>query len=561
MIQARSGPRRLLVVAGLVALLHALLLSLGASPAAAHATLVSTDPAEGEVLAETPDVVTFTFDERVSLTDQGIRVFDAQGEPVSADASSTDTVVTADLPDELDDGTYVVTYRVVSADGHPIAGSLTFSIGAPSETVVPPDVGDADPTRSMKAAVGIVQGLGYLGLLLAAGLVVFQCWMLGGARVSTATRDLLTRVHVGAVGLAVLAWAAVVPLDGAYQQGFGLGGAVKADAIDLSLVGDDLVVLGLITVGLVLGLLAPRARDFATLGVALAIAAPSVIGHTRAYEPVPLLVVTDVLHLAAGSVWLGGLVGLALTLPSLAGRARDAAEVLARFSAVAAGVLGLLVVSGTLLGWRIIGSWSGLFGTTYGRLLLIKVGVVGLVALVALVEPDPAAAAGPRRGRAHRAATGCRRRTPCGAGGGAADRRRPRPHGVPDQPVAARGAVGRRGRSQPGRVGDAGRLPGADHARPGHSWPQHALAADPGPGRRAARPLRRARGLDQRLVGRPRLVGAVTCGGRHLLGSGGLPVLGDVGGAGLAAGDGVRQPGHDRGSRRPLSGVLGTVVG
>ena len=107
------------------------------------------------------------------------------------------------------------------------------------------------------------------------------------------------------------------------------------------------------------------------------------IGHTRAYEPVPLLVVTDVLHLAAGATWLGGLVGLALTLPSLAGRARDAAEVLARFSGVAAGILGLLVVSGTLLGWRIIGSWSGLFGTTYGRLLIIKVGIVALVAAVA----------------------------------------------------------------------------------------------------------------------------------------------------------------------------------
>ena len=111
------------------------------------------------------------------------------------------------------------------------------------------------------------------------------------------------------MGLAVLAWAAAVPLDGAYQQGLGLRGVVEADAIDLSLVGDDLVVLGLITVGLVLGLLAPRARDFATLGAALAIAAPSVIGHTRAYEPVPLLVVTDVLHLAAGAAWLGGLVG------------------------------------------------------------------------------------------------------------------------------------------------------------------------------------------------------------------------------------------------------------
>ncbi len=395
---ARSGPRRLLVVAGLVALLHASILLVGAAPASAHATLIGTDPAEGEVLAETPDVVTFTFDERVSLSDQSIRVFDAQGEPVSAEAASDDTVVTADLPDELDDGTYVVTYRVVSADGHPIAGSLTFSIGAPSETVVPPDV-DVDPPRSMKAAVGIVQALGYLGLLLAAGLVVFQCWILGGARVSTGARDLLTRVHWGATGLAVLAWAAAVPLDGAYQQGLGLRGAIDADAIDLSLVGDDLVVLGLVTVGLVLGLLAPRARDFATLGAALAIAAPSVIGHTRAYEPVSLLIVTDVLHLAAGATWLGGLVGLALTLPSLAGRARDAAEVLARFSGVAAGVLALLVVSGVAA--RLADHRLVVGAVRHDvRLAADREGRHRCAGgLRGLVEPVPAAAAGSRRCR------------------------------------------------------------------------------------------------------------------------------------------------------------------
>jgi len=375
-----SGPRRLFAVAGLVA---ALVLMVGAPPASAHATLVSTDPAEGEVLAETPDVVTFTFDETVSLTDDGIQAFDAEGEPVSADATSADAVVTVDLPDELTDGTYVVTYRLVSADGHPVAGSLTFSIGGPSESVVPPDV-DAGPTRSMENVVGIVQALGYLGLLLAAGLVVFQCWILAGARVSDSVRDVLTRVHWGATGLAVLFWAAAVPLAGAYQQGLGLRGAVEATAIDLDLVGDDLVVLGLVTAGLVLGLLAPRARDFATLGAALAVAAPAVVGHTRAFDPVSLLVATDVLHVAAGATWLGGLVGLVLTLPSLSGRAVDAAGVLARFSGVAAFVLALLVVSGSLLGWRIIGSWSGLFGTTYGRLLLVKVAIVALVGGVAL---------------------------------------------------------------------------------------------------------------------------------------------------------------------------------
>lgn len=377
-----SGPRRLVVVAGLAALLVSLSMVLGASPASAHATLIGTDPAEGEVLAETPDAVTFTFDEPVALTEEAIEVFDARGEPVAVEATTADEVVTADLPEELPDGTYVVTFRVVSADGHPVAGSLTFSIGAPSQSVVPPDVA-AEPTRAMRTAVGIAQGFAYLGLMVAAGLVAFRCWVLGGARVADATRDLLTRVHWGATGLAVLAWAAVVPLAGAYQQGSGLSGALEADAVDVSLVGDDLVVLALVGGGLALGLLAPRARDFATLGAALAVAAPSLVGHTRSFDPVPLLMVTDVLHVAAGATWLGGLVGLALTLPSLAGRAREAAAVLARFSATAAGVLALLVVSGTLLGWRIIGSWSGLFGTTYGRLLLVKVAAVALVAGVA----------------------------------------------------------------------------------------------------------------------------------------------------------------------------------
>lgn len=385
MSTARPGPwRRVLVVAGLVALLQACTIAWAVSPASAHATLLETDPAEGEVLAETPDAVTFTFDETVSLIARSIQAFDARGEPVAVEATSSNKVVTADLPDELAEGTYVVTYRLVSADGHPIAGSLTFSIGTPSATVVAPDVGEIEPTGSMKTALGTVQALGYVGLLVAAGLVIFQSWILGGARLAAASRVLLTRVHRAATALAVLAWAVVVPLDGAYQQGLGLQGAVGAEAIDLSLVGDDLVVLGMITVGLMLGLLAPRARDFATLGALVAVAAPSVVGHTRAYEPVPLLMATDILHLAAGAVWLGGLVGLALTLRSLSGRAPDTAAVLARFSATAAGVLALLVVAGTLLGWRIVGSWSALFGTTYGRLLLIKVAVVGVVAVVAL---------------------------------------------------------------------------------------------------------------------------------------------------------------------------------
>ena len=119
------------------------------------------------------------------------------------------------------------------------------------------------------------------------------------------------------------------------------------------------------------------------LGAALAVWSPALVGHTRAYEPVSLLVLTDALHLSAGAVWLGGLAGLAVVLPSLAGRERDSALVLSRFSTVAAGLLAVLAGAGALLGWRILGSWSGLVDTTYGRLLLVKIAIALVVAAVA----------------------------------------------------------------------------------------------------------------------------------------------------------------------------------
>ena len=369
---------RALVAGGLAALA----LALGAAPAAAHATLVSTDPAEGEVLTETPDEVTFIFDERVSLSEDSARVFDAAGESVDSEASGEDEVVAVDLPETLADGTYVVVWRVVSADGHPISGSLTFSIGAPSETVVPPDV-EAGPSAGATADLGLAAGIGYAGLLVAGGLLVFSLWMLGDTRLSPEAVARLRRTQWWATGVAVGASALSIPLAGAYQQGLGLEGLTDPAAYDLDLVGDDVLVLGLQAIGLVVAMLLREERGLATFAAAVAVWSPALVGHTRAFEPVSLLVVTDALHLSAGAVWLGGLVGLALALPALRGRSRDVVGVVTRFSSVAAGVLALLVVSGTLTGWRILRSWDNLFGTTYGRLLLVKIGIALLVVGIA----------------------------------------------------------------------------------------------------------------------------------------------------------------------------------
>ncbi|WP_183096082.1 copper resistance CopC/CopD family protein [Nocardioides stalactiti] len=368
------------------AALAGLLVGSAPAPASAHASLVSSDPAEGAILEEAPETVTLTFDEPVAVVEDGIQAYDARGERLDVDSGARDEVVTADLPADLAEGTYVVAWRVVSSDGHPIAGSLTFHVGAPSETVLPPRDAPTTDDGGMKALASVVQALSYVALLLAGGLTIFLSWTVRGIRLHDVVRRRLLRVlrtaAASAVGLAALA----VPVSGAYQRGAGLGGLVEAGSLDPALVGDDLAVLLLQVVGLGLAaLLAGRATPALTgdVGAALAVWSPALVGHTRAYEPVSLLVLTDALHLSAGAVWLGGLVGLVLALSSLAGRERDAALLLSRFSTVAASLLLVLAGAGALLGWRILGSWSGLVDTTYGRLLLVKVGIALLVGAVA----------------------------------------------------------------------------------------------------------------------------------------------------------------------------------
>lgn len=371
-----------------IAVAGCVLLAVGtAGPAAAHATLIRSNPAEGAVLAAAPAKAVFTFDEAVSLPDQGVKVFDADGGTVEASATSQDTVITVDLPDRMARGTYVVTWRAVSGDGHPIAGSLTFSIGRPNAAVVAPDPADAESPK-VSATLSAVQGVGYLGLFLAAGLTVFASMLLPRTIAPGRSRTRIQGLAKTSAVVALVATALTIPLTVILQQGLGLDRVVDRDTW---LEGSPSAMAGLVLLAVGFTLLGQnvgddadrRTRWFALSGVALVVTAPALTGHTRAFSPEPLVVGTDILHVLAGSVWLGGLVGTALTLPALAGREDDAAQTLARFSTAAATVLVALTGTGLVLAWRILTSWENLFGTTYGRILLVKLAVVLVVVAVA----------------------------------------------------------------------------------------------------------------------------------------------------------------------------------
>lgn len=363
-------------------------LALPPPSAAAHASLVSTDPTEGAVLTGPPRSVTLTFDEPVRLSADGTHLYDASGSELATDTRSVDIAIITTTRATMAKGTYVLTYRVVSADSHPIAGSLSFSVGAPSETVAAPADADRTTDRGVVAVLGVVQGITYAALLLTTGLAIFALWLLPGVTGFDRVRGRLRLVIRTAAAAAAVGVLVLVPVGVTYQQGLDLRGLGSGLAWT-GWVSSDGLLAALVLAGLACAVVvsdrppSTLARVLVLPPAAVVLAALALVGHTRSYGPAALVVTADVLHVAAAATWFGGLVGLAISLPALARRERVAAETLSRFSLVAGALLAGVAVAGVILGWRIVGSWSGLVDTTYGLVLLAKVALVAAVAAIA----------------------------------------------------------------------------------------------------------------------------------------------------------------------------------
>ncbi|MFF4208995.1 copper resistance protein CopC [Streptomyces sp. NPDC001796] len=374
----------------LLLLVAPLLLLAGAGPASAHAALKGTDPVDGSVLKTAPKAVTLTFTESVGLLDNSIRVFDPEnrrvhtGKQEHADGRSDTARVT--LPD-LKQGTYIVAWRVVSADSHPVSGALTFSVGRRSATTAAlPD--DAAQDAASTALYNTARYIAYGGLALLLGITAFA--MVTGV---AAPRGLL----VGGWWTLLAATLALLLLRGPYERGSG-----PAAAFDLTVLRETatsrpglalLVRVVLLAVAAPVavragGLRAPadgrgpagsvRLRfaivSLLSLGLALTWA---VAEHASAGIQVPLAMTSAVLHLLAMAVWLGGLAALVTVLQRTPGELP--APAVARFSRLAFAAVAVLAATGVYQSWRGLGSLDALTSTSYGRLLVVKLAGVALL--------------------------------------------------------------------------------------------------------------------------------------------------------------------------------------
>ncbi|MGW6793090.1 copper resistance CopC/CopD family protein [Streptomyces chartreusis] len=359
----------------------------GTGPASAHAALRATDPEDGSVLKSAPRDITLTFTESVGLLEDSFRVLDPDGrrlrtgEPEHARGAAETARVT--LPAKLAEGTYTVAWRVVSADSHPVSGAFTFSVGKPSLTTATLDTGPAEDPAT-KSLYNIARYLAYLAVALLIGTATFM------AVCRPPDALVLHRLLKAGWWTLVGATLALLVLRAPYESGEGPLGALSADSVTRTLTGrPGEVLLARLALLLVAALhllrLARLRKPFGWAGAALAVglAVTWAAGeHASAGIQVPVAMTSSALHLLATAVWLGGLTALLVTLY----RARLTPAAVTRFSRVAFVSVTVLVVTGVYQSWRGLGSWDALTGTTYGRLLTLKLAAVVLLLAAAALS-------------------------------------------------------------------------------------------------------------------------------------------------------------------------------
>jgi copper transport protein len=406
-----------------IALVAAALALLAPAQALAHAQLEGTSPQRGAVLSAQPDAVVFRFSEPVEGNFGAVRVFDAGGRRVDAgDAyhpGGRGSELAVHLRGGLPDGSYTATYRVVSADAHIVSGGVVFSVGqtgAAGRTVAEL-LGGQRTGPVTDVAFGIARGVQFAAIAAALGGLAFLLLVWRGVvdalGIPAAASLAFARRHralvVGAALVGVLSAAGGVVLQGAEAAGI-----TGFDALRPSVVRETIgtrfgtiwgiAVAAWMLVALAGALVLAQRDPRGELGggpqerLALAAFAPPAVflllvpalgGHASVQSPTWLLLPANVVHVAAMSVWVGGLATLLLALraatralPARGERSRLLAAVLTRFSPIALAAVIALVASGVVQGIVEVRTVAHLFDTPFGRAVAVK--VVLLLALIAL---------------------------------------------------------------------------------------------------------------------------------------------------------------------------------
>jgi copper transport protein len=388
-----------------------------ASSASAHAYLVKTSPAASRILDTSPKQVALTYDEAVEPRFAIISVTNAAGTqettgPVSRSPADPDTLVVPLRPN-LPEGWYLIYWRAISVDGHPVQGAFTYAVGpnpgpAPQFSVPHLSATAITPqlliTRWLMFA-SIMSAIGLLALRLVIARPVVR--RRPGASLRPLSIAFIVTSILGLIAIPVYLDFAIA--NDSLRSVFDLGALIplyRVSAFGRGYIDLELC-LALFCVAGWIALWVDRPdrerRSVAELaaGIGAVLEIPGAVGHAGQTSPRGLSLLFDFIHLSAGSVWLGGLIGLLVLWFTLAftDRARALNVVVPRFSNVALVSVILLIASGTGSTIVHMPAINALWETSYGVAILVKIGLLSAALVfgaINLLRTTPSLVAGER---------------------------------------------------------------------------------------------------------------------------------------------------------------------
>lgn len=345
---------------------------LTAQAAFGHAQLLEISPADGSAVGAPPEAVALRFSEAVQPIRFSLR--DAHGKAYAVDYDSVLAESIQVTVPELAEGSYLFSYRVASADGHPIAATTIFSVGSPPE-----------PAGRGVRVTASDESWPLLGMTIRAATLVLVVLSVGlflySRLVSRAPQRRIPYLHGAALLIVLLSLVLFLP---AFS---GMGLAVYGDAEALQTLVRQRVFLAQLLFASAFGLFVYADRINRTFLAAAAVAALVLgklgSGHTLTTGFLPLASIALGLHVVLAAFWFGALAGLYRLVT------RDPVVVdgqLHRFSTYAFPAVVLLIASGVTMSWLIIDDWRNVLADSYGRMLAFKVSLVIAACLIAVVN-------------------------------------------------------------------------------------------------------------------------------------------------------------------------------
>lgn len=374
---------------GLLGVLLILMLA-GPMPVRGHASLLNSTPTDGAVLDSPPTEIVLEFSEPVGLVDGGTTLHGGDRSPLELVPRSSGNQMIIPLDELVEEGSYIVQWRVISADSHPITGTLSFTVGL-TETFGSISIEEGLPGWVESGRTASV-ALKYVGLLASLGVLLVG-WMV--------VRNDLSNVNRLAAFLSIPALAGMLlelPLAAMIQRGTLISSPGPLWEAIANLNPGTLLagIIGIAAISAALMLRLTRSSEqrhwrFTVALITIATLTLLLSGHTRTREPTWLMMLADAVHLFVGALWLGGVILLTLGLRGWWGgkgfsTPDKSITAVARFSSLAGYTAALVVTSGAAMAVIVLESIDALWRTSYGTTLLIKIGMVVLVIILAAIN-------------------------------------------------------------------------------------------------------------------------------------------------------------------------------